>query len=341
MHFIEIYVKIFLITLKGYNQMKIGNIKIEKTAALAPMAGVADKTFRELCKNFGAAYTVSEMVSAKGVSMGDKKSQELMEISDIEHPSAVQIFGTEPEIMAQAAVAALEMKPDIIDINMGCPAPKIIKGGAGSALMKNPELSGKIIKAVSSAVKVPVTVKIRSGWDDDRINAVQMSEIAEKNGAAAITVHGRTKEQMYAPPINYDIIREVKNTVSIPVIGNGDVHDIYSAAEMYEKTGCDLIMVGRGALGCPWLFQQISAYIKTGNVIPEPPVSQKMVIMLGHIQALCHERGDRIGMREARKHALWYTKGLRGSAEYRRRLSTVENFEELEQIAFQIVKDNS
>lgn len=321
--------------------MKIGNVEIEKTAALAPMAGVADKTFRELCKNFGADYTVSEMVSAKGVSMGDKKSEVLMEISDSEHPAAVQIFGTEPEIMAQAAKSALTMKPDIIDINMGCPAPKIIKGGAGSALMKKPELAGKIIKAVSSAVDIPVTVKIRSGWDDEHINAVQMAQIAEENGAAAITVHGRTKEQMYAPPINFEIIREVKSAVSIPVIGNGDIHDIFTAAEMYEKTNCDLIMVGRGALGCPWLFQQISAYIKTGNILPAPPVSQKMMIMIQHIEALCNERGNRIGMREARKHALWYTKGLHGAAEYRRKLAIIENIDDLKRIAFEIVKENS
>lgn len=320
--------------------MKIGNIEIEKTAALAPMAGVADKTFRELCKGFGAAYTVSEMVSAKGVSMGDKKSEELMEVSEKEHPAAVQIFGTEPEIMAQAAVSALSMKPDIIDINMGCPAPKIIKGGAGSALMKTPELAGRIIKAVSDAVDIPVTVKIRSGWDGDSINAVKMAEIAEKNGAAAITVHGRTKEQMYAPPVNIDIIRDVKNAVGIPVIGNGDIDDVFSAARMYEDTNCDLVMVGRGALGCPWLFQQISAYVKTGNIIPEPPVSQKMLIMLQHIEALCNERGERIGMREARKHALWYTKGLRGAAEYRRKLSHIETVDDLKKIAFEIVKDN-
>lgn len=320
--------------------MKIGNIEIEKTAALAPMAGVADKTFRELCKGFGAAYTVSEMVSAKGVSMGDKKSEELMDVSEKEHPAAVQIFGTEPEIMAQAAVSALNMKPDIIDINMGCPAPKIIKGGAGSALMKTPELAGKIIKAVSQAVDIPVTVKIRSGWDSDHINAVEMAEIAEKNGAAAVTVHGRTKEQMYAPPVNIDIIRDVKNAVGIPVIGNGDIDDVFSAAKMYEDTNCDLVMIGRGALGCPWLFQQISAYVKTGNIIPEPPVSQKMLIMLQHIESLCNERGEHIGMREARKHALWYTKGLRGAAEYRRQLSHIETVDDLKRIAFNIVKDN-
>ena len=320
--------------------MYIGNIEIEKTAALAPMAGVADKTFRELCKNFGAAYTVSEMVSAKGVSMGDKKSEELMTVSDIEHPCAIQIFGNDPEIMAQAAVTALNMKADIIDINMGCPAPKIIKGGAGSKLMLNPDLAGRIIKAVSSAVDIPVTVKIRSGWDNDSINAVHMAEIAEKNGAAAITVHGRTKEQMYSPPVNTDIIRQVKNAVSVPVIGNGDIIDVFSAAKMYEETGCDLVMVGRGALGKPWLFQQISAYMKNEIILPDPPVSQRMLIMLTHIENICNEHGVRIGIREARKHALWYTKGLRGSSEYRRQMSTIESIEQLQEIAFRITKDN-
>ncbi len=320
--------------------MHIGKIEIEKTAALAPMAGVADKTFRELCKNFGAAYTVSEMVSAKGVSMGDRKSEELMTVSEIEHPCAIQIFGNEPETMAQAALSAVKMNADIIDINMGCPAPKIIKGGAGSKLMLNPELAGRIIKEVSSVVDIPVTVKIRSGWDDNSINAVQMAEIAEKNGAAAITVHGRTKEQMYSPPVNTNIIRDVKKAVSIPVIGNGDITDVFSAAKMYETTGCDLIMVGRGALGKPWLFQQISAYMKNEIILPEPPVSQRMLIMLKHIENICNERGVKVGIREARKHALWYTKGLRGATEYRRQMSTLESIEQLQEIAFRITKEN-
>lgn len=320
--------------------MFIGNVEIETTAALAPMAGVADKAFRELCKGFGAAYTVSEMVSAKGVSMGDKKSNELMIISDAEHPSAIQIFGNDPATMAQAALSSVKMNADIIDINMGCPAPKIIKGGAGSKLMQSPELAGRIIKEVASSVSIPVTVKIRSGWDNDSINAVQMAEIAEKNGAAAITVHGRTKEQMYAPPVNTDIIKEVKKAVSIPVIGNGDITDAFSAAKMYEETGCDLVMVGRGSLGKPWIFQQISAYIKNEILLPEPPVSQRMIIMLRHINSICEERGIKIGIREARKHALWYTKGLRGSAEYRRQLSAIENIEQLQEIAFRITKEN-
>lgn len=320
--------------------MKIGNIEIEKTAALAPMAGVADRTFRDLCKDFGAAYTISEMVSAKAVTMGDKKSEELMILSEKEHPAAIQIFGNEPDTMAKAAIEALKMKPDIIDINMGCPAPKIVKGGAGSRLMQNPVLAGEIIKAVSSAVGIPVTVKIRSGWDDDSINAVALAEIAEKSGAAAITVHGRTKEQMYSPPVNIDIIRDVKKAVSIPVIGNGDINDVISAAKMYEETGCDLVMVGRGALGKPWLFQQISAYMKNEILLPEPPVTQRMLIMIKHIEKLCDTLGARTGIREGRKHALWYTKGLRGSAEYRRQLSTIENTDQLCEIAFNIIKNN-
>lgn len=320
--------------------MKIGNVEIEKTAALAPMAGVADKSFRELCKSFGAALTVSEMVSAKGVSMGDRKSEELMVISKAEHPASIQIFGNDPQTMAQAALSAVKMKPDIIDINMGCPAPKIIKGGAGSKLMQNPALAGEIIKAVSETVNIPVTVKIRTGWDSDSLNAVEMAVIAENNGAAAVTIHGRTKEQMYAPPVNIDMIKQVKKAVSVPVIGNGDITDAFSAAKMYEETNCDLVMVGRGALGKPWLFQQISAYIKTGNVIPEPPVSQRMLIMLRHIESICEDRGTKIGIREARKHALWYTKGLRGGAEYRRQLSIIESIEQLQEIAFRITKNN-
>jgi nifR3 family TIM-barrel protein len=243
--------------------MIIGNVKIEGFAALAPMAGVADLSFRVICKEFGAAYTVGEMVSAKGVSMNDKKSQELMKIDEKEHPSAIQIFGNEPDIMAEAARYALSFSPDIIDINMGCPAPKIIKNKSGSFLMKDPVLAGKITRAVADAVSVPVSVKFRSGWDDKNINCVEFAKIAEANGASLITIHGRTKEQMYAPPVDIDSIKAVKEAVSVPVIGNGDIFTPEDAKYMYEKTGVDLVMVGRGSLGRPWLFSQINDYMTT------------------------------------------------------------------------------
>ncbi len=320
--------------------MKIKNVEISGYAALAPMAGAADKAFREVCKSYGAAYTVSEMVSAKGVSMGDRKSASLMSVSDGEHPCAVQIFGTDPDTMAKSATEALKYKPDIIDINMGCPAPKIVKSGAGCALMKNPELAGRIIKSVSEAVSVPVTVKIRTGWDSDNINAVETALIAEKNGAAAITVHGRTKEQMYAPGIDIDTIRRVKQSVGIPVIANGDIDSAQSAALMYEKTGCDFVMVGRGALGRPWIFSQINAYLSECRVLPDPSVTERMLIMLKHVEKICLYNGERIGLREARKHALWYTKGIRGSNEYRRQLSTIKTFDELKKTAFIIASEN-
>ena len=320
--------------------MKLGNIEITEKAALAPLAGVADRAFRELCRGYGAAYTVCEMASAKGISLGDKKSAELLSITETERPAGSQIFGNSPETMAIAAKKALEYSPDFIDINMGCPAPKVASSGGGALLMKDPVLAANIVKAVAEVSTVPVTVKMRSGWDSDHINAVELAKRCEEAGASAITVHGRTKVQMYAPPVNTDIIRQVKQAVSIPVIGNGDVVDGLSAARLMEETGCDMVMVGRGALGRPWVFAQINAYLDHEVILPDPPVVERMRVMLKHIEALCEYKGERVGIREARKHAAWYTKGLHGAANYRARIGLISSIEELQQIALELIEQN-
>lgn len=316
--------------------MKIKNLNIDGYAALAPMAGVADRAFRELCKGYGAAYVITEMVSSKGLTMQDKKSKELLLISDIEHPAGAQIFGDTPETMALAAKKALEFDPDFIDINMGCPAPKIAGNGAGSALMKKPKLAGEIVKAVREVVDLPLSVKMRIGWDENSINCVELAKICEANGADAITVHGRTKVQMYSPPVDLKPIAEVKKAVNIPVIGNGDIVDGKSAEIMLNETGCDFLMVGRGALGAPWVFSAINAYLKKGEILPEPDIEEKMEVMLRHIRTLCEYKGEYVGMREARKHAAWYIKGMRGAAEFRREIGGLEHIEQLEDIAQKI-----
>lgn len=317
--------------------MKIGNFEIKGYAALAPMAGVADKAFRELCIEFGAAYVVSEMVSSKGLTMHDRKSDSLMQLGETEKAAAVQIFGCEPETMAEAAKKAAATGCPVIDINMGCPAPKIAGNGGGSALMKDPDLAARITEKVVQAVDIPVTVKIRAGWDEENINAVHMATLLEKAGAAAITVHGRTRRQMYAPPVNLDIIRQVKQAVSVPVIGNGDIVDALSAENMFKATGCDFIMVGRGALGAPWLFRQINEYFDSGIILPEPPIEERMAVMLRHIKQLCENKGDYVGMREARKHAAWYIKGIRGAAALRQEIGSLENLSQLEAIAEKVI----
>lgn len=320
--------------------MKIKDVKFENNVFLAPMAGIADRAFRELCINYGAGYTVSEMVSSKGLTMGDKKSGELLTLGEIENPAGVQIFGDNPEIMTQAAKMCIKYHPNIIDINMGCPAPKIAMNGGGASLMKNPLLAGEIIKAVSKAVDIPVTVKIRKGWDDENITAVELAKIAEKNGAAAITVHGRTRMQMYSGKVDYDIIAKVKKAVDIPVIANGDIVDEQSAVIMFEKTNCDAIMIGRGALGNPWIFRRINAYLNECRVLPDVSINEKMVVMLKHIQKIIEYKGEYTAMREARHHAAYYTKGIRGGAALRKEISTFEHFEQLEELAYKIAKEN-
>ncbi len=321
--------------------MEINNIKLNGCAALAPMAGVADRAFRELCIEFGASYVVTEMVSSKGLTMHDRKSDTLMLLGETERPSAVQIFGNDPDTMAEAAKKASQTGCCAIDINMGCPAPKIAGNGGGSALMRNPDLAARITEAVVKTVELPVTVKFRSGWDENSINAVEFAKMQENAGASVITIHGRTRKQMYAPPVNLKIIKQVKEAVKIPVIGNGDIVDALSAENMYKFTGCDFIMVGRGALGAPWIFNQINEYMKSGIILPDPPIAERMSIMIRHIEKLCEYKGNYVGMREARKHSGWYIKGIRGAAALRQEIGSVETMEQLKSIAEKVIRTDS
>lgn len=317
--------------------VKIGNIEIKNHAALAPMAGVADRAFRELCVSYGAAYVISEMVSSKGLTMQDKKSKELLFLSDAERPAGAQIFGDNPAIMAEAALKTLSFNPDFIDINMGCPAPKIAGNGGGSALLKNPPLISEIVDAVVKASPIPVTVKIRIGWDIDTINAVEVAKRIEAAGASALTVHGRTRTQMYAPPVYLDEIAKVKKAVNIPVIGNGDIVDGKSAKQMLDETGCDFLMVGRGALGKPWIFENINSYLENGTMPDDPDIAERMRVMIEHIELICRYKGERVGMREARKHAAWYIKGIRGAAAFRQEVGTLSDMAELHKLAERVI----
>lgn len=325
---------------KNMNNLNIGGVSLKSHAVLAPMAGVSDRAYRELCVRFGAAYCVSEMVSSKALSFNSKKSEELMEISDLERPCGIQIFGDDPKCMADAAKHALENKPDIIDINMGCPAPKISSNGSGSALMKNPRLCGEIVKAVTAVTDIPVTVKIRKGWDDDSVNAVEVAKICESAGAAAITVHGRTRQQYYKPPVDYDIIKAVRESVSVPVIANGDIDSAERAKAVMDITGCDLVMIGRATLGNPWIFSQINAYLENPNVkIHTPDLEERLGVMIEHIGKMVEYKGEHMAMLQARKLVVGYFKGMKGAAALRNeagKIKTLDDLYELRQKALSL-----
>ena len=325
---------------KNMDNLNIGGVPLKSHAVLAPMAGVSDRAYRELCVRFGAAYCVSEMVSSKALSFNSKKSEELMEISDLERPCGIQIFGDDPKCMADAAKHALENKPDIIDINMGCPAPKISSNGSGSALMKNPRLCGEIVKAVTAVTDIPVTIKIRKGWDDDSVNAVEVAKICESAGAAAITVHGRTRQQYYKPPVDYDIIRAVRESVSVPVIANGDIDSAERAKEVMDITGCDLVMIGRATLGNPWIFSQINTYLENPNVkIHTPDLEERLGVMIEHIGKMVEYKGEHMAMLQARKLVVGYFKGMKGAAALRNeagKIKTLDDLYELRQKALSL-----
>ena len=321
--------------------MKIGNVEIQGSLCLAPMAGVSDFAFRSVCRKLGAAMTTTEMVSAKALVYKDEKTKSLMYIPEDEHPCAVQIFGHEPEIMAEAAGMALEISgADILDINMGCPVGKVIKSGDGSALMKTPELARDIIEAVCRAVDRPVSVKFRKGWDSGSINAVEFAKMCEQAGAAAIAVHGRTRVQMYSGRADWDIIRDVRNAVGIPVIANGDIFTAEDAAHILRYTGCELAMAGRGSFGNPWLFEQARALLDEGREIPAlPPLPARMDVAVGQIELLAERAGERIACLEARHHLPWYLHGVAHSSIYRQQLVRVESLEDVRRIVKDIKRD--
>lgn len=310
--------------------MKIGNVNIDNNVFLAPMAGVTDLPFRLLCREAGCGMLYTEMVSAKAILYHNRNTEELMQIDPLENPIAIQLFGSEPEVMAEIARRVEERPFDIIDVNMGCPVAKIVNNGEGSALMQNPLLAGRIVEAMVKAVKKPVTIKIRKGFDEQHVNAVEMAHIAQESGAAAVAVHGRTRQQFYSGRADWDIIRQVKEAVTIPVIGNGDIMCAKDAVRMFEETGCDAVMVARGSQGNPWIFHQIAEYRKNG-IMPEGPSRQEVKAMVRrHARLLIDYKGEFTAIREMRKHFAWYTSGYPHSAALRRDINFIETFEELE-----------
>lgn len=313
-------------------ELQIGNVKLENDLILGPMAGVTDLPFRLLCKEQGAGLLCMEMVSAKGIMYNNKNTKFLLTIDERERPVSLQLFGSDADIISEQAKRIEELPFDILDINMGCPVPKIVNNGDGSALMKNPRLAGEIIEKTARAIQKPVTVKIRKGFDDAHINAVEMAHIAQESGAAAIAVHGRTREQYYSGKADWEIIRKVKEAVHIPVIGNGDVWTPQDAIDMRKQTGCDGVMIGRGAQGNPWIFKQILHYEQTGELLEKPSPQEVTEMILRHAKMQMEFKGEYIGMREIRKHAAWYTAGYKNSAKLRGKINETETYEELKEL---------
>lgn len=311
---------------------QIGTVKIENRLALGPMAGVTDLPFRLLCAEQNAGLLSMEMVSAKAISFHNKNTIRLLEIAEEEHPVSLQLFGSDPDIISEMAKYIEERPFDILDINMGCPVPKITGNGEGSALMKNPKLVGEIVSKTVKAIQKPVTVKIRKGFDEEHVNAVEIAKIIEDSGAAAVTVHGRTREQFYSGKADWDIIRQVKEAVRIPVIGNGDVVSPETAEKMMEETGCDAVMVGRAARGNPWIFREISHYLDTGERLPRPDRQEIRKMILRHAELQTAYCGEETAMREMRKHVAWYTAGLPNSARLRGRVNEITSLAELERL---------
>ena len=313
-------------------ELQIGNVKLENDLILGPMAGVTDLPFRLLCKEQGAGLLCMEMVSAKGIMYNNKNTKFLLTIDERERPVSLQLFGSDAGIISEQAKRIEELPFDILDINMGCPVPKIVNNGDGSALMKNPLLAGEIIEKTARAIQKPVTVKIRKGFDEEHINAVEMAHIAQESGAAAIAVHGRTREQYYSGKADWEIIRKVKEAVKIPVIGNGDVWTPQDAIDMRKQTGCDGVMIGRGAQGNPWIFKQILHYEQTGELLEKPSPQEVTEMILRHAKMQMEFKGEYIGMREIRKHAAWYTAGYKNSAKLRGKINETETYEELKEL---------
>ena len=309
--------------------MKIGNVQLDNEVFLSPMAGVTDLPFRTICKEKGCGMLYTEMINAKALCYDDENTKKMLRMDKDEHPVAVQIFGSDPEFMGKAAIIMNQYPNEILDINMGCPAPKVIKNGDGSALMRNPKLAAEVLTAVVKNSEKPVTLKIRKGWDDESVNAVEIAKIAEECGISALAIHGRTREQFYSGKADWDIIAEIKQAINIPVIGNGDVFEVEDAVNMLEKTKCDAIMIGRGAQGNPWIFNRINHYMKTGKILPEPTLEEKITTAIRHMNLAVAEHGDYVAVREMRKHIGWYLKGLKNSAKYRDQINKITDYKEV------------